>query len=91
MTTNVTLSAIWVDDARSRDLDIGTEIRRSPSGRMVTLAMTDAQIAEGLSDARYYSTEWVHMAHPGDGGEFRRLGGLAATVARRLARIAADQ
>ena len=83
----VSLSAIWVDDAQSRDLDIGKEISRSPAGRMVTMSMTDPQLREALSDARHYSTEWEYMAYPGDGGTYRRLGRSAQAVARKLAKM----
>ena len=85
----VSLSAIWVEDAQSRDLDIGAETGRSPAGGMVTMRMTEAQLREALSDARHYSTQWAHMAYRGDGGMYRRLGRSAQTVARKLEKVLA--
>ena len=47
----IALPRIWVEDAQSRDLDIGVEVR--VAGNLVTLDMTEAQVAEALSVADY--------------------------------------
>ena len=78
---SVSLSAIWVDDAQSRGLDIGTEVRRSPTGKMVELQMTDDQLAEAASDSRFYATDWKYMT------ECQRLGRSAQSAAKKLTDI----
>ena len=77
--TVVRVPVRWADDAIGRDLNIGREVRRSSSH--VWLEQTPGQHKEGLSDASFYASEWVHM-----GREFVGLGSSARHAAAALRR-----
>ena len=78
----IALPRIWVEDAQSRDLDIGVEVRTA--GNLVTLNMTDAQVAEALSAADYDLEYQSYDSFDDPTGHLRKV---AASAARTIARL----
>jgi len=73
------LPKTFVMDSLARDLDIG--VIQTQNKTRVTLAATDTQIAELLSDAEYYATEARYM-----GSDYRALGRSALATVNAIRR-----
>jgi len=79
--TRVTIPARFWDDHRARDCNrAGIEVGRTTS--RVTITLDEHGIAELVSDAQYYATEWRYM-----GRQFIGLGRSAAATLAALDKI----
>lgn len=82
-TNKIELPSTYTQDAISRDLDIGTEVKCTK--RLTTMEVTREQLKELRSDADYYSTEWRYM-----GKTFMGLGMSAKAALKRIDAALAD-